>query len=41
LLASGVFVFGDEFGRHGGGEVELVLLLVVGGRHVEGVDDVG
>jgi hypothetical protein len=29
------------FGGHGGGEVELVLLLVVDGGHVEGVEDVG
>jgi hypothetical protein len=32
---------GDELGLDGGVEVELVIALVVGGRHVDGFEEVG
>jgi hypothetical protein len=30
-----------NFGRHGGSKIEPVVFLVVGGRHVEGFEQVG
>ena len=38
-LGAVVFVVGDQFGRDRCGEVEALVFLVVGDRHVEGAED--